>query len=103
GEVTFNEEGARRISTVTLLQYRSSGITGDVSEVKIAEYDIGNGDLVYLPEESNATVFPDGVTPDGTPRNVTVSFYLALVCYLLHHRWSRHCLHICLSNLQRQV
>jgi gamma-aminobutyric acid type B receptor len=78
GEVTFNEEGARNISTVTLLQYRSAGTTGDVSEVEIAEYDIGNGDLVYHPEESNATVFPDGITPDGTPRNVTVSFYLGL-------------------------
>ena len=72
--VKFNEDGARHISDITLLQYRRTCVcdfcvlilsysdctqfVDGVSEIEFAKYELESERLAYLPGESNATVFP---------------------------------------------
>jgi gamma-aminobutyric acid type B receptor len=78
GRVNFNEERSRHISTITILQYRPHITSSGISQVVFATYNTSGNALNYVLGESNLTVFPDGIPPDGTPRNVILPFNIGL-------------------------
>ena len=83
GDVAFGQTGVQTTNVLQVYQYRLDK-DGNLRRQPVAVVNI-NGTFMYLPNESEATMWPYGVPSDGHPRTMTVGMevWLTVIMYTL--------------------
>ncbi|XP_019849131.1 PREDICTED: gamma-aminobutyric acid type B receptor subunit 2-like [Amphimedon queenslandica] len=84
GDVSFTSDGIRKTIITYVSQYRENG--GQLQVEPFATVNVSESLFNYFSNESNSTVWPDGVPPDGTPIYEFSSFSIILV--IVMYLWS---------------
>lgn len=81
GRMLFDDSGSRVQIKVTVRQYRkSNGSSHKFDRVRIGFIASAKDNVFnYMKNETDLTTYPNGIPPDGTPINKTVTYHLALV------------------------